>query len=70
MRHIDADIEIAITISIVIGVLLIMAIAITVPVPKNCKITGTVKVHSVILVGSLIVPHTYNQPIYDCAKQD
>jgi hypothetical protein len=69
MRHIDADIEIAITISIVISALLLMAIAITAPVPKNCKITGTVEVHSVILVGSIIVPHTYDQPIYDCAKQ-
>lgn len=55
--------------ALVIGALLTMAIAITMPVPKNCKITGTVEVHSVILVGSMIVPHTYNQSIYDCAKQ-
>lgn len=55
--------------TLVIGALSIMTIAITVPVPKNRKITGTVKVYSFILAGSVVVPYPYDQPIYDCTKQ-
>lgn len=41
------------------------------PEPKNCKQTGAeLQVTSFILVGRVIVPHTYSVPVYDCSEKN
>lgn len=70
MRLTDIDVEGVIFDIIVIGTLAMMVFVVVAPVPKNCKITGITKVQSFILVGSVIVPYTFEQPIYNCTKTE
>jgi hypothetical protein len=56
-----------------LGMMLAMVLAvltITAPEPKNCKPTGETRpVSSFILVGAVVVPYTFQQPVYECSEK-
>jgi len=56
-----------------LGMMLAMVLAvltITAPEPENCKPTGETRpMTSFILVGTIAVPYTYQQPVYECLEK-
>ena len=57
-----------------LGMLLVFALAvltITSPEAKNCKRTGATRsTTSIIIVGPVLVPHTFQQPMYKCSEEE
>ena len=67
MRFIDGEI------ALVIGMLLacgVGVLTIITPAPENCKATGeTRSMTSFVLVGTIPVPYTFEQPVYKCSEK-
>lgn len=55
-----------------IALTLILAIVLaTAPEPPNCTRTGATRsVASSIILGTTVIPYTYQQPIYKCSARE
>ena len=67
MRFLDGEIVLALAMLLALGV---GVLAITAEVSENCKPTGETRpMTSFILVGTIAVPYTFEQPVYKCSEK-
>jgi hypothetical protein len=67
VRFLDGEIVLALAMLLALGM---GVLAITTQVSENCKPTGETRpMTSFILVGTIAVPYTFEQPVYKCSEK-
>lgn len=68
MKFLDGEIVLAIGMLLALG---LGILAITAQEPEDCRPTGKTRpVTSFILVGVMVVPYTFQRPVYECSKKE